>query len=111
MIQQEQSQHDNLVIAGDIQIDTVGKEVIINGHVVSVTLKEYMLLCLFASNPNKVFTIEDILQAAWHSTGANEQPDIVYTHIKNLRRKLEAAGSTTIIRSIYGAGYKLKVDR
>ena len=111
LIQHEPTKDERLIIAGDIQIDTVGRDVIINGQHIPVTVKEYKLLLLFASKPNTVIGKNDILTSAWDGAVVSENHDILYTHIKNLRKKLDAAGGKTSLRSIYGQGYKLRIEK
>jgi len=94
-----------------MQIDTVGKDVIVNGQHIPVTAKEYQLLLLFASSPNAVIAKDEILASAWNDAGLTGSDDILYTHIKNLRKKIDAAGGKTTLRSIYGQGYKLRVEK
>jgi len=99
-----------VIIAGDIEIDTSGKEVSVNGNVIALTLKEYQLLLFFVVNRNKVLSKNSIVEHLWGDDMdfvANH--DFIYTHIKNLRKKIMAAGGYDCIRSVYGVGYKMQV--
>lgn len=86
------------------------KTVRIDGKALELTRKEYELLLYFISNRNKVISKSAIADHLWGEVeGANGNYDFIYTHIKNLRRKLMLAGSPDYIYSVYGMGYKLRI--
>jgi DNA-binding response OmpR family regulator len=92
---------------GALSIDLHQKTVKVNDTFVELTKKEYQLLLYFISNKNRVITKTAIAVHLWgDSMDAAGNYDFIYTHIKNLRRKLVQAGSADYIRSIYGMGYK-----
>jgi len=95
---------------GNIRIDTTGKSVSVQETEVELTQKEYQLLVYLAINKNRVLSKNAIAQHLWGDDmdfAANY--DFIYSHIKNLRKKLLQAGSDDCIRSIYGEGYKLQL--
>jgi DNA-binding response OmpR family regulator len=72
-----------------------------------LTKKEYDLLVYFIANKNKVVTKEAIVEHLWgDSIDMADNYDFIYTHIKNLRKKLLQVGCPDYIRAIYGMGYK-----
>jgi DNA-binding response OmpR family regulator len=79
----------------------------VNGKSVSLSHKEFDLLVFMISNPNIVLSKESL---AWHLWGDNadmaESFDFIYSHVKNIRKKLDLAGSRDYIKSVYGTGYK-----
>ena len=98
------------LVAGDIEIDSIANQVLINGQPHQFTLKEYQLLSYLIINQDKVVTKRAIVEKMWGANiGFTENLDFVYTHLKNIRKKLQKAGSKVIVRSVYGAGYKLVV--
>jgi two-component system OmpR family response regulator len=92
---------------GELQIDLDAHIVFVGEKKVDLTRKEYELLLYLISNKNRVINKNALAIHLW-----GEQADLVgsydyiYTHIKNLRRKLEAAGSPDYVKSVYGIGYK-----
>lgn len=78
---------------------------------IDLTRKEYELLLYFIANKNKVVTKESIVQYLW---GNNVEMvmnyDFIYTHIKNMKKKLMEAGCPDYIQAIYGIGYKFSVQ-
>jgi DNA-binding response OmpR family regulator len=98
------------ITAGDIHIDTEGKEVAVNDNVIALTVKEYQLLMFFVINRNRVLSKNSIVEHLWGDDMdfvANH--DFIYTHIKNLRKKIVGAGGDDCIKSVYGVGYKMQV--
>lgn len=88
-------------------IDTAARSITIGGRHLELTRKEYQLLLYFAYNKGRVVSKNAIAEHLWgDETGAAGGYDFIYTHIKNLRRKLIEAGSPDLIQSIYGMGYK-----
>ena len=57
------------------------------------------------SNKGRVISKNAIVEHLWGDEMAGNL-DFIYTHIKNLRKKLEDAGEADYIKSIYGMGYK-----
>jgi DNA-binding response OmpR family regulator len=91
----------------EIRINTSAKSIFVNTKEISITRKEFDLLLFLVSNKNRVVSKEAIAE---HLTGDQADMlsnfDFIYTHIKNLKKKLQDAGSQDYIRSIYGLGYK-----
>lgn len=79
----------------------------VNGAEVELTKKEFQLLLYFISNKNRVFTKQAIAAHLWGDSAEDFASfDSVYTHIKNLRKKLLEKGSPDYLQSVYGLGYK-----
>lgn len=101
-ITREENQEKSLVF-GDLRIDIEKYEVLKNNKKVVLPRKEFELLSLLASKPNKVFTREEILDMVWGS-------DVVVggrtidVHVRKLREKL----GDEIISTIKGVGYKFE---
>lgn len=98
---------NNQVVFEEIIVDVQGKTVLINGRPLVLTRKEYQLLLYFIINKNRVLSKNAIAEHLWgDDMGMEDNHDFLYTHIKNLRRKLEKAGTGNYIQSVYGMGYK-----
>ncbi len=78
----------NEIVAGDIRLDLDGRRVFIEGREVNPTAKEFDLLELLVTNPNKVYSRENLLQLVW---GYEFPGDLrtVDVHIRRLREKIE----------------------
>lgn len=97
----------NIIHFDGLEIDLNKKEVGVKEHLVDLTRKEYELLLYFISNKNKVVTKNAIAIHLWgDNMDIAGNYDFIYTHIKNLRKKLMQAGAGDYIKSVYGMGYK-----
>jgi DNA-binding winged helix-turn-helix (wHTH) protein len=92
----------------NLKLATDKEEVYFNDKRIKVTALEYKLLLFFLSNPKKLITKNMIIEYIWckNNTGQDFQ-DCLYTHIKNLKKKLANAGAGIFIHPVYGQGYKL----
>ena len=95
----------------ELSVDTDKRELSINNVVVDLTKREYDILMFFISNKERVLTKEAITEYVWgDDSNAFENLDFVYTHIKNLRKKIKDAGAVDYIKSVYGIGYKFTLQ-
>lgn len=82
----------------------------LNGENVELTPKEFEILWYLAKNPARVFSREQILDQVWGWEFAGDAR-AVDSHIKRLRKKLEAvSGTRTYIHTVWGLGYKFEVQ-
>ena len=95
----------NLVKFNEIEIDTVAKTVSIEMKPFVLTRKEYELLLYFISNKGRVISKNAIAEHLW-GDDMDGNNDFIYTHIKNLRKKMLEFGGIDYIKSVYGMGYK-----
>lgn len=99
-------QPETMLQAGDLAINHVAREVRLQGTPVTLSLKEYELLYLLASHPNRVYTREQLLEQIWGYAYSGETRT-VDVHIRNLRKKLEQdPEKPEYIRTVRGIGYK-----
>lgn len=79
----------------------------IGDKMLTLTKKEHELMLYFINNASRVLTKEAIAEHLWgdHADIADSF-DFIYSHIKNLRKKIIEAGGKDYIRSVYGVGYK-----
>lgn len=89
----------------NISIDTRAKTAFVNEQPLELTRKEYELLLYFMSNKKRVISKNAIAEHLWGDDMQGNN-DFIYTHIKNLRKKLIEAGDADYIKSVYGMGYK-----
>jgi DNA-binding response OmpR family regulator len=107
IIRRKNLQGNNVLTFKDIQIDVLAKTVCINQNPITLTRKEYELLLYFIINKNRVLSKNAIAEHLWgDDMDMANNHDFIYTHIKNLRKKLITAGADDNIQSVYGMGYK-----
>ncbi len=98
---------ENSILLEDIKIDIEKRQVYINETEINLTVKEYELLLYFAGNKNRVLTREAIAEnMVGDQADLMDSFNFIYTHIKNLRKKIVEAGGKDRIKTIYSIGYK-----
>jgi DNA-binding response OmpR family regulator len=108
MRDESQTNDENIQpIAHDIlEIDPLGREVLVDGEDIPLTAKEFDLLYLLASHPGRVFSRNYLLDRLWGDNYSGFERT-VDTHIQRLRRKLGGTGSVAErIVTLWGVGYK-----
>lgn len=99
-------QPDVTLQVGYLSINHVAREVRLQGTPITLSLKEYELLYLLASHPNRVYTREQLLEQIWGYAYSGETRT-VDVHIRNLRKKLEQdPEKPEYIHTVRGIGYK-----
>jgi len=101
---------NKVIVMNEITIDTIAKIVAIDNVGLDLTRKEYDLLLYLVSNKNRVISKNAIAESI-SGDGADlyDNFDFIYAHMKNLKKKLTAAGCEDYIKSIYGMGYKFTI--
>lgn len=109
LIRRKNFKGSNIVSFNEIHIDILSKAVKVNNNKIDITKKEIDLLLYLIGNENRVLSKSAIAE---HLSGDMadmlDNHDFVYAHIKNLKKKLNDAGSGDYIKSVYGLGYKWK---
>ena len=97
----------NLLLFNEITIDLLAREVKVDKTPVKFTRKEYALLLYFIANKGKVVSKNAIAEHLWgDGIDMANNFDFIYSHIKNIRKKLIEAGCNDYIQAAYGMGYK-----
>jgi len=98
---------NNEIIFREIRINPESLQVSVNGKLIDLTKKEYDLLMYFISNKGRVLTKECIAEHLWGDNIDDvDSFDFIYTHIKNVRKKIVKQGGVDYIKTVYGMGYK-----
>jgi len=96
----------DVIRAADVEIDTRRLRVTVRGKVVDLTATEMQLLSLLASEPGRVFTRGQLLDAI-RGVAFESYERAIDGHIKNIRRKIEPEPSRPVyIQTVYGVGYR-----
>lgn len=93
----------------NISINMTRYELRVNGKVVDTPPKELELLFYLASNPNRVYTRDQLLDEVWGFDyyGDSRTIDV---HIKRLREKLEGVSDRWCLKTVWGVGYKFESE-
>jgi DNA-binding response OmpR family regulator len=91
----------------EIKLFATDRQVLINEKPVDLTDTEYQLLEYFIANQRRMLTKTAIAEHIWGDEYEQvSNYDFIYTHIKNLRKKLMDAGSEDYIKTVHGSGYR-----
>ena len=97
---------DEIVRAGDVEIDTAKMRVNVGGIQVDLTPTEFQLLVTLAREPGRVFTRSQLLDAV-HGVAIESYERAIDAHVKNIRRKIEPTpGSPRYVMTVHGVGYR-----
>jgi two-component system, OmpR family, phosphate regulon response regulator PhoB len=95
----------SVIMFSDVKMDLDRHEVTVKGKPVELSAKEFKLLEFLATNKNKMFSRERLLDDVW-GISAEVETRTVDVHVTRLREKLGKAGDH--IQTVRGFGYKLK---
>ena len=95
----------NVIEKNGLKIETDSRRVFIKGHEVSLTAKEFELVLLLVSNPNKVYSRDELLSEIWGATYPGDART-VDVHVRRLREKIETKpADPEYIHTKWGVGY------
>src|SRR2546425_3153844 len=96
--------------AGDVQVDTGRMQVTVAGRRVDLTPTEVHLVATLVSQPGRVFTRGQLLDAV-HGVAIESYERAIDAHVKNIRRKLEPdPREPRYLLTVYGVGYRFADD-
>lgn len=100
---------NDIVEMHGIKIDKTARRVYVNEEERVFTTKEYELLLFLASNPNRVFSKDELFREIWDMDSIGDIATVT-VHINKIRDKIETNTSKPqIIETIWGVGYRFKV--
>jgi DNA-binding response OmpR family regulator len=98
---------ENVITFNEITINTDLFEARIEGHLLPLTRKEFDMLLYMMVNKNRIISRQSLAAHLWGDyTDDLANFDFVYQHVKNLRKKIIAAGGNDYLNTVYGIGYK-----
>jgi DNA-binding response OmpR family regulator len=107
IIRRRSFQGNKIISFHEINLDPEAQRITVNGRGVELTEKEYQLLEYFIANRGRVLTKSAIASHVWGDEYEQvSNYDFIYTHIKNLRKKLIEAGAGDYVKTVHGVGYR-----
>jgi len=92
---------------GILELEPSSRRVTRNGKEIHLQPQEFDLLAFLMRYPGQVFSAEAILDRVWPSD-SDVSPESVRTTISKLRSKIDEKGQSSLLKSVYGVGYKLE---
>ena len=109
-VQPEAGSEPQLVETGQFRIDPLSHTVTVSGKPVELSPREFDLLYTLALDPNRVFSVDELLGRVWGAEFLG-QPQAVYVHIRWLREKIEPDPRVPrYLITVRGVGYKLSPE-
>ncbi len=97
--------NDEVIFIGGVKLDTVSKELEVDGNIKKVTPMEYKILELLMKNAGRVFSAEEIYEKVWNDYCVNT--DTVMVHVRRIREKIEInPKEPRYLKVVWGIGYK-----
>ena len=96
----------SIVAHGDLMMKRDTRQALISGRPLELTYREYELLNLFMSHPERVFTFEQLYEQVWAEPYMGNKNSVV-CEMKRLRKKL---GDTDPIEAVREVGYRFKKE-
>ncbi len=97
------------VSVGTLELNAATHEARRGGELLALTAKEFDLLWFLASNPNRVFSRDQLMHRVWGYSAALDTGTVT-VHVRRLREKLEDDPSRQqLLETVWGVGYRLRV--
>jgi DNA-binding response OmpR family regulator len=110
LVRRKKFDGNNKIKVNEIKVLVDERSVYVNKKEIILTPKEYELLLYFLSNKNRVITKEAVAEHLWGDNSDQlDNFNFIYTHVKNLRKKLIEKGCSDYIQTIYSVGYNFKI--
>jgi DNA-binding response OmpR family regulator len=98
---------DEILRVADLEVNTTTHEVRRGNRQIELTFREYELLRFMARNPRRVFSRDLLLSRVWEQDGGLTT-NLVDVYVGYLRKKVDAPGEESLVRTVWGAGYALR---
>lgn len=107
LLRRQKNSRDIVLNIGNLQLNTLTREVKRGDKLIELTSKEYSVLEYFLKNKNRVLTKSQIAEHVW-SYDFEYGSNIVEVYVRYLRRKIDDAFKNKLIHTIRGGGYVIK---
>ncbi len=105
----ERQKNKERLINGGLVLDTVAKQLFVDGQETKLTATEYKIVQLFMNNPGRVYSAEEIYERVWNEHADYTVENTVMVHIRRIRQKIEIdSKNPKYIKVVWGIGYKME---
>lgn len=105
----ESPKNKERLINGGLVLDTVAKQLLVDGQETKLTATEYKIVQLFMNNPGRVYSAEEIYERVWNEHADYTVENTVMVHIRRIRQKIEIdSKNPKYIKVVWGIGYKME---
>ncbi len=97
------------LVFGELTIDALSREVVLDGAIIEMTPKEFDVLAFLAGSPRQVFSRAQLLESVWQSSPEWQDPATVTVHVRRIRNKIETDPERPRwITTVWGVGYRFE---
>lgn len=107
LLRRPQAQPTNTLTVSNVTLDKEMRKVSKNGSELRLMPKDFAILELLMTYPNKVFSAESLIERIW-SSDTDASPEVVRKHINRIRTQIDTEGKPSLIRTVHGVGYALE---
>ena len=108
LLRREVAHGSPVIQVGELSLNTLTRELKKGERTVELTAKEYDIIEYFMRNPNVVITRRMLEDHAWN-LALDSESNLIEVYIRRLRKKLDDNEGNSLIETIRGAGYRLKL--
>lgn len=108
LLRRVKPEHPTIAVYKTLALDSISKTCTIDGNEIALTKKEFDMLFLFLSNPDKIFSRDEILDKIWEKN-VYVVDRTIDVNINRLRKKLGEYKQHIITKQGYGYGFKEKI--
>ena len=102
------SRSKDVLVNGDLELDTASKQLRVNGEGIRLTATEYKIMELLLKNAGRVFSAEEIYSRIWNEEAFGVE-NTVMVHIRRIREKIEInPKEPKYLKVVWGIGYKIE---
>ena len=106
ILRRERMNKPEQLVVGGLSLDPYRHEVKVDGKMVDLTHKEYMILELMMRQPGRAFTRKELLEKIWGVEKIDHHT--VDVHIHAIRKKIEASDSQSPLKTVRGFGFRIE---
>ncbi|GHS87760.1 DNA-binding response regulator [Bacteroidia bacterium] len=107
VLRRKQTNGKDILTFGNSAVNFSERQLTVNGEPLKLTRKEFDMLSFFVTNKNRLISKEALAEHVWgDNMDLADNFDVVYSQVKNLRKKLKECNSDIVVENVYGIGYK-----
>lgn len=107
MLRRKDTFTPDLLTVGSLTLNRSTYELQCGGQILSLSGREFQVMEMLMCNPNQILTAEQLISHIW-GWDTNVDTSVVWVHISNIRKKIDALGTPVSIRFVRNAGYVLE---
>lgn len=107
MLRRKDTFTPDLLTVGSLTLNRSTYELQYGGQILSLSGKEFQVMEMLMCNPGQILTAEQLISHIW-GWDTNVDTSVVWVHISNIRKKIDALGAPVSIRFVRNAGYVLE---